>query len=72
MHAYLARSPRALLAVQLEDVFGETEQVNLPATSEANHPNWRRKITVALEDWAADGRFAAVCAAIRAEGRGRS
>ena len=71
VHAYMARTPCALMAVQLEDVFGEREQVNLPATTEERHPNWRRRITVALEDWAADGRFAAVCAAIRAEGRGR-
>jgi (1->4)-alpha-D-glucan 1-alpha-D-glucosylmutase len=70
VHAYLARTPSALMAVQLEDVFGETEQVNLPATSEGQRPNWRRKVPVALEDWADDGRFAAVCAAIRAEGRG--
>jgi (1->4)-alpha-D-glucan 1-alpha-D-glucosylmutase len=61
-----------MMAVQLEDVFGETQQVNLPATTEAQYPNWRRKITVALEDWASDGRFAALCAAIRAEGRGRA
>jgi len=58
------------MALQLEDVFGETEQVNLPATRESQRPNWRRKVAVALEDWADDGRFAAVCATIRAEGRG--
>ena len=72
VHAYLARTPCALMALQLEDVFGATEQVNLPATSEATHPNWRRKVTVPLEDWTGDGRFASVCAAIRAEGRGGS
>ena len=71
VHAYLARTPCALMAVQLEDVFGATEQVNLPATTDDRHPNWRRKIGVALEDWARDGRFHAVCAAIRAQGRGR-
>jgi len=70
VHAYLARTPCALMALQLEDVFGETEQVNLPATRESQRPNWRRKVAVALEDWADDGRFAAVCATIRAEGRG--
>ena len=70
VHAYLARTPCAMMALQLEDVFGETEQVNLPATTDDRYPNWRRKITVALEDWANDGRFAAICSAIRAQGRG--
>jgi len=70
VHAYVARTPCALMSVQLEDVFGETEQVNLPATTDDRYPNWRRKITVDLEDWPRDGRFAAICAAIRAEGRG--
>lgn len=70
VHRYLARAPSVLMTVQLEDVFGETAQVNLPATTDAQYPNWRRKITVALEDWEADGRFAALCAALRNEGRG--
>jgi (1->4)-alpha-D-glucan 1-alpha-D-glucosylmutase len=71
VHAYVARTPCALMTVQLEDVFGEAEQVNLPATTDDVYPNWRRKITVDLEDWDADGRLAAVAAAIRAEGRGQ-
>ena len=70
VHAYVARTPCALMTVQLEDVFGESDQVNLPATMDAQYPNWRRKTPVDLEAWDADGRFGAVCAAIRAEGRG--
>jgi 4-alpha-glucanotransferase len=70
LHRYVARTPCALMTVQLEDVFGETEQTNLPATMDDQHPNWRRKVGVDLEDWASDGRFATVCAAIRGEGRG--
>ena len=57
-HRYVARTPCALMTVQLEDVFGETEQANLPATMDDQHPNWRRKVGVDLEDWARDGRFA--------------
>jgi (1->4)-alpha-D-glucan 1-alpha-D-glucosylmutase len=71
VHRYVARTPAALMSVQLEDVFGEALQVNLPATTDAQYPNWRRKLGVDLEDYARDGRFAAVCAAIRAEGRGQ-
>lgn len=71
VHAYVARTPCALLTFQLEDVFGETEQVNLPATTEDMQPNWRRKVARDLEDWLDDGRFAAICAAIRTQSPAR-
>ena len=70
VHRYAARTPCALMTVQLEDVFGEAEQANLPATLDDQHPNWRRKVGLDLEDWEADGRFARICAAVRREGRG--
>jgi len=69
-HRYVARTPCALLAIQLEDVFAQAEQANLPATTDDQYPNWQRKVAIDLEDWERDGRFAAVCAAIRGEGRG--
>jgi 4-alpha-glucanotransferase len=71
VHAFLARTPSRLMTFQLEDVFGVLEQINLPSTTAERYPNWRRKLPLDLEDWAADGRFAAICAAIRAQGRGR-
>ena len=43
-HAFLARTPSRLMIVQLEDVFGVPEQVNLPGTDRRAHPNWRRKL----------------------------
>lgn len=70
VHRYVARTPCALMTVQIEDVFGEAEQANLPATLDDQHPNWRRKVGIDLEDWTRDGRFAGACAAIRGEGRG--
>jgi len=70
VHAYVARTPSQLMTFQLEDVFGVGEQVNLPSTTGDRYPNWRRKLPLDLESYASDGRFAAVCAAIRAEGRG--
>ncbi len=66
VHAYVAGTPSALMTLQLEDVFGQTEQANLPATTEDMQPNWRRKVALDLEDWTRDGRFAVTCAAIRA------
>ena len=71
VHAYLARTPSRLMTFQLEDVFGVVEQTNLPSTTGDRYPNWRRKLPLELEAWAADGRFAATCAAIRAQGRGK-
>lgn len=67
IHAYVARTPCALMTVQLEDVFGQIEQANLPATTEDMQPNWRRKVPLDLEDWDTDGRFAAICATLRAQ-----
>ncbi len=46
---YLARSRARLMLVQLEDVLGETEQANLPGTTDA-HPNWRRRLPRTLEE----------------------
>ena len=46
---YLARSRARLMLVQLEDVISETEQANLPGTTE-EHPNWRRHLSRALEE----------------------
>mgnify|MGYP001266300666 FL=1 len=69
IHAYVARTPSQLMTLQLEDVFGQAEQANLPATTEDMQPNWRRKVPLDLEDWQGDGRFATTCAAIRAERR---
>ena len=45
---FLADSPAKLVAVALEDVLGERDQVNIPGTIDA-HPNWRRKLPVAVE-----------------------
>ncbi|MEO5698703.1 MAG: 4-alpha-glucanotransferase, partial [Burkholderiaceae bacterium] len=56
VHVYLARSPAQLVVAQLEDVLLAPDQVNLPGTTDAV-PNWRRKLTLALEDWPGDARF---------------
>lgn len=56
IHAYLARSSARVLVVQPEDVFGMREQMNLPGTT-SEHPNWRRKLPLALERWPEDAGF---------------
>lgn len=49
LHAALACSPAALVALQAEDMLGLTEQPNLPGTIDA-HPNWRRRLPVAAQE----------------------
>ena len=46
---YLAQSRAGLLEVRLEEIFGLTEQQNLPGTV-ADPPNWRRKLPVTLKE----------------------
>ncbi|MFU8815838.1 MAG: malto-oligosyltrehalose synthase [Pseudomonadales bacterium] len=55
VHRFLARSPAMLQLVQIEDALGLTEQANLPATVN-EHPNWRRRIPVSLEDLEANAQ----------------
>ncbi len=50
VHRYLARSASKVMVVQMEDVFGAAEQVNLPG-SDPRHPNWRRKLPLEIEQW---------------------
>ena len=70
LHAYLATTPACTMTVQLEDLLGATEQVNVPGTV-AEYPNWRRKLTLELEQFGSDSRIDAmvrVLAAIRPRG----
>ncbi len=67
IHAYLARSPAMLLVVQPEDLFGLTEQINVPGTLEDQHPNWQRKLPVPVEDWDRAEEFQRCIAALAAE-----
>lgn len=49
LHAFLARSASALVAVQGEDLAGAVEQANLPGTV-YEHPNWCRHLPISLSD----------------------
>ena len=52
LHLYLARSSAALVALQIDDLLGMTDPVNVPGTF-AEYPNWQRKVTATIEDMAA-------------------
>ena len=45
VHAYLAKSPTALVTVQIEDLIGMLEPVNVPGTS-SEYSNWTRRVTL--------------------------
>ena len=47
--AFVLATPCALAIVNQEDLTGETQQQNLPAST-WQHPNWRRKMKVAVEE----------------------
>jgi 4-alpha-glucanotransferase len=65
---FLARSPSRLLAVALDDVLGLVDQPNIPGTV-AQHPNWRRRLPVDVEDLGRHAGLRRVAAALQEEGR---
>ena len=50
VHMYLCRTPSKVFMVQLEDLLEQLEQVNLPGTVD-EHPNWRRKLPLGIENF---------------------
>ncbi|SDE27794.1 4-alpha-glucanotransferase [Rhodospira trueperi] len=69
IHRYIARTPSLILLLQLEDALNEIDQANVPGTVD-EHPNWRRRLSLAVEDLAGHPRFAALARILREE-RGR-
>ena len=55
------------MLVQIEDVVGESEQANLPGTTES-HPNWHRRMSRVLEEIVTGADLQQVAAVMR-EGR---
>jgi 4-alpha-glucanotransferase len=47
--SFVLSTPSSIAIINQEDLTGEMEQPNLPATT-WEHPNWRRKMLVAVED----------------------
>jgi 4-alpha-glucanotransferase len=67
---YLARSRARLMLIQLEDVVGETEQANLPGTTD-EHPNWRRRLSLGSDTIIEGARLSQV-AVLATKGRLRA
>jgi len=58
------------MMVTLEDAVGEVNQVNLPGTID-EHPNWRRRYAVSLEELLERSNLREVARVMAAAGRGR-
>ena len=56
MQRYIADSNSALLGLQPEDWLDMAHPVNVPGTSDS-YPNWRRKLSMTLEEMFADRRM---------------
>lgn len=67
IHGFLASAPSRLLAVNLEDLVGEVEQMNLPGTDRDLYPNWRRRLPLMLETLPDASGVRASVAAVAAE-----
>jgi 4-alpha-glucanotransferase len=65
---FLSRTPSRLLAVSLEDLLGVVDQPNIPGTID-EHPNWRQRLPVSLENIAATIDLAALKKATRERSR---
>jgi len=68
VHVYLARTKTALVALQIEDLLGMIDPVNVPGTHH-EYPNWQRKLTADIEEMVQRADFDAYFAEIgRARG----
>lgn len=67
--AYLAAAAARLVSIGVEDVLEMADQVNVPGTVE-QHPNWRRRWPVLLEQLGDDQRLRRIAATLSRAGRG--
>jgi 4-alpha-glucanotransferase len=67
---FLSDTPCRLLAVPAEDALELTEQVNVPGTI-AEHPNWRRRLPIDLEELKSEPRLQTLAEILRGAGRAR-
>jgi 4-alpha-glucanotransferase len=65
-HAYLALTPSMLAMAQIDDLTDEADPVNVPMTAD-EHPNWRRRLSMTLEEIAARPRFIDIAEIFRIE-----
>jgi 4-alpha-glucanotransferase len=65
---YLAATPSRILLISMEDALGLADQPNIPGTID-EHPNWRRRLPVALEELRRHPRTRALARVLERAGR---
>jgi 4-alpha-glucanotransferase len=65
---FLAAAASRLLVVSIEDVLQIKDQPNLPGTMD-EHPNWRQRLPMTIDELRSEPRFAALADVLRATGR---
>ena len=68
-HRFLARTPSMLAMAQIDDLADESLPVNVPGTSD-EHPNWRRRLSIDLEELPSSPTFRAIVQAFEEERAG--
>jgi 4-alpha-glucanotransferase len=66
--AFLGATPSRLAVIALDDIMDVRDQINVPGTVD-QHPNWRRRLPVALEDLETHGGLERVARAFAQTGR---
>jgi len=66
VHAFLARTPAALVAASLDDLAGETEPINVPGIPVDRHRSWSRRMKRTLAELRDDPVVQAALALLRA------
>ena len=69
-HAFVAKTPCAIMLVQADDLSEETEPLNVPGT-DTERANWRRRLSVAVEALPNLTTSKAVISSIKNTGRGK-
>lgn len=68
LHAAIAQTHSSLAVVQLDDLIGEVEPINIPGT-DREYPNWRRKLTLTIEEISGSERWSRLTMIMREAGR---
>jgi 4-alpha-glucanotransferase len=68
--AFLAQTQCRLVTVALDDILDMVDQINIPGTVD-QHPNWRRKLPVDIEDLAIHNGLQKVAQTFANAGRGK-
>jgi 4-alpha-glucanotransferase len=70
VYRFLARTNSCLALAQIDDLTDELDSINVPATS-AEHPNWRRRLSLSLGELASARRFREITQILQDERPGR-